>query len=121
MFFRKRPIPIPDPGQQVRLSTRRGAWRGKWRAISVPSTNARGEAVIWIAPEWEYQDALREGHRAVGMPWPVKHMVVVLPSEVPEDYVRPTGSSDKGGTSTDAFGSDAEEPRRWWWLRYFGF
>ncbi len=94
MFFRKRPVPppmVPDPGQQVRLLGWSSSGQGEVRAISEPYTNARGEVVVRVTQEREYQDALREGRRAIGIPWPVKQMVVVLPSEpidAPEDTER---------------------------------
>ncbi len=116
MFFRKKPLPVPDPGQQVRLRVRRGQWRGKWRAISEPYTNARGEAVIWVAPEWEYQDALQEGHRAIGIPWPAKQMDVVSPLEGPG--APKTASEPTSDTNTPA--PDKEPQWRSRWRRMFG-
>lgn len=98
MFFRKKPVPppmVPEPGQQVRLLRWGSSGRGEVRAISEPYTNARGEVVVRVTEEREYQDALREGRRAIGIPWPVKSMIVVLPSEpidapesAPEDTER---------------------------------
>ncbi len=117
MFFRKKPLPIPDPGQQVRLRTRRGQWRGRWRAISEPYTNARNEAVILVAPEWEYQDALQESHRAIGIPWPAKQMDVVSP---PEGRQAPEMASEPA-SYTNMLAPENEPPRRSWWRRFFGF
>ena len=100
MFLRKKPIPplIPDPGQQVYLLVRDASERRAVRAISEPSTNSRGVVVIWVTVEQEYQDALREGRRAMGIPWPVDQKVV-SPSEA----------------------SQRPSERRKWWRRLFGF
>ena len=81
VFFRGKPPLVPDPGQQVRLRTARGLWRGNFRAISGPRTTDDHEVVVWVAGEAEYQHAIREGRRAIGMPWPVAQVAVVLPSE----------------------------------------
>ncbi len=117
MIIRKKPLPIPDPGQQVRLRARRGQWRGRWRAISEPSTNARGEAVILVASEWEYQDALQEGRRAIGMPWPAKQMDVVSPPQAPQ--APETASEPTSDTNTPA-APDKEPQWRSRWHRMFG-
>ncbi len=137
IFSRKKPIPIPDPGQQVRLRARRGCkWRGRWRALSEPFTDARGEAVILVAPEWEYQDALQkeeeeERHRAVGIPWPEKQMdVVVSPPgspQAPESVSAESISEEPYGTepaSTPEPGRETpfSDPgrRSSWWRGFFG-
>ena len=81
VFFRRKPPLVPDPGQQVRLRTARGLWRGNFRAISGPRTTDDHQVVVWVAEEAEYRHAIWEGHRAIGVPWPVEHVAVVLPSE----------------------------------------
>ncbi len=81
MRFRKKTNPIPDPGQRARLLGRRGRWRGRYRTISGPLSDPKGAVVIRVAEEREYGEALREGRRAVGMPWPARQMEVVSSSE----------------------------------------
>ncbi len=76
-FLGKRPLPVPEPRQKVRLRAGRGPWRGNFRAVSYPYTDEAGEVVIRVAKESEYQNALREGRRAVGMPWPIQQVEVV--------------------------------------------
>ncbi len=100
MRFRKKPNPIPDPGQQVRLLERRGRLRGRYRTISGPLTDSKDEVVIWVAEEREYREAWREGRKAEGMPWPARQMEVVSSPEAPQ---RPRGTA-----------------RRPWWLRWLG-
>ncbi len=119
-MFRKKPLQIPDPGQQVRLLMRRGRWRGRWRAISEPSTDARGEVVIWVAPEWKYQDALREEQRAIGIPWPVEQLEILSPSEpldVLEMSTERPGRTDAPETATSP---ETAASHRSWWRRFFG-
>ncbi len=99
MYFRKT-NPIPDPGQQVRLIGRHGRWRGRYRTITGPLTDAGGGVVIWVAEEREYREALRESRRAVGMPWPARQMEVFSPLEVPQ--------------------AGEETARRPWWVRILG-
>ena len=65
VFFRRKPPLVPDPGQQVRLRTARGLWRGTFRAISGPRTTDDHEVVVWVAGEAEYQHAIRDGRRAI--------------------------------------------------------
>jgi hypothetical protein len=81
VFFRRKPPLVPDPGQRVRLRTARGLWRGNFRAISGPHTTDDHQVVVWVAKEVEYRRAIRQGRRAIGMPWPVEQVAVVLPSE----------------------------------------
>ena len=100
MRFRRKTNAIPDPGQQVRLLGRRGRrLRGRYRTISGPLTDPNSEVVIRVAEEPEYREALREGRRAEGMPWPARQMEVV--SEASRADVRETA-------------------RRPWWARWFG-
>ncbi len=106
-FRSSRTNPIPDPGQQVRLLVRRGRLRGRYRTISGPLTDPASGVVIWVAEEHEYWEALREGRRAIGMPWPAQKMEVVLPSEDPR-----TAPQESGG--------EGETARRPWWIRWFG-
>ena len=80
-FFGKKPLPVPDPGQRIRLRTERSRWRGRFRAVSYPYTDASGVVVVRVAEEGEYQEALREGRRAVGVAWPAKQMEVLSPPE----------------------------------------
>ncbi len=104
MRFRRKTNPIPDPGQQVRLLGHRGRWRGRYRTISGPLTDPKGEVVIWVAEEREYGEASREGRPAEGMPWPARQMEVVSSSEAPQTGARET----------------EETVRRPWWIRCFG-
>ena len=93
---------IPDPGQQVRLIGHRGRWRGRYRTISGPLTDPKGAVVIWVAEEREYREALREGRRAIGMPWPARQMELFSPSDAPRT------------------GPEEPEERKPWWVRLFG-
>ena len=64
---------IPDPGQRVRLLGQRGRrLRGRYRTISGPLTDPKDGVVICVAEEHEYQEALQEGRRAEGVPWPAR-------------------------------------------------
>ncbi len=124
MFFRKKPISpliVPEPGQQVRLLGWGASGRAEVRAVSEPFTNARGEIVIRVTEESEYQDALREGRAAIGISWPAKHMVVVVP---PLEILEATGSAGErpAGTSegeSQTESSRPQEQRRSWWRRFF--
>jgi hypothetical protein len=80
VFLRKRPLVVPEPGQRVRLRTARGRWRGSYWAVSEPYTDEEGVVVIRVAEEEEYRTAMREGRRAIGMPWPVRQVAAILPS-----------------------------------------
>ncbi len=104
MRFRKKTNLIPDPGQQVRLLARRRRLRGRYRTISGPLTDPKSGVVIWVAEEHEYREALREGRRAIGMPWPARKMEVISPSEDHRE-----GAREPEGTA-----------RRPWWLRWLG-
>ena len=50
--------------------------------------------MVRVTEESEYQDALRQGRAAIGIPWPAKHMVVVTPPletvEAPESTAEET-------------------------------
>jgi hypothetical protein len=81
----KKLLLIPEPRQKVRLRAGRGRWRGNFRAVSYPYTDEAGEVVIRVARKSEYQDALREGRRAIGMPWPVRQVEVL---SFPEDDIK---------------------------------
>ena len=75
-LYKKKPLLIPELGQRVRLRVGRGLWRGNYRAVSEPYTDETGEVVVRVVEESEYREALREGHRAVGMPWPARQLEV---------------------------------------------
>jgi hypothetical protein len=60
--------------------------------------------VIWVAEEQDYQEALQEGRRAEGVPWPARQMEVVSSSEAPQ-----MGAQEPEETA-----------RRPWWVRLFG-
>ena len=80
--FRKKPPLVPEPGQRVRLRTRRGGrWRGSFRAVSYPYTDGGLGVVVRIAEEEEYREAIREGRPALGVPWPAHQMEPVSPAE----------------------------------------
>ena len=91
LSMRKQPLVVPDPGQRVRLRAGQGRWREGFRAVSEPYTAEAGEVVVWVAMEGEYWDAMREGRRAVGIPWPVRQVRGVLPAseEAQETAERP--------------------------------
>jgi hypothetical protein len=72
----RRPPRIPDAGEMVDLRMEDGSWREGFRALSEPSTIQTGEVLIWVCTEDEYEEARREGRRAVGMRWPAKRMRV---------------------------------------------
>ncbi len=102
-FLRKKPPLVPDPGQRVRLHAGHGRWRGRFRAVSYPYTDAWGVVVVRVAEEGEYRDAIREGRRAIGLAWPTKQLEVVSPT--PD-----TGATDAA----------TEQPRRGFWRRWLG-
>jgi hypothetical protein len=80
MLFGKSKTPlVPDPGQRVELLMEDGSQRGGFRAVSGPLTAGTGEIVTLIATEEEWRNAGREGRRAVGIPWPVEQLEVLLP------------------------------------------
>jgi hypothetical protein len=123
-FLGKRPLPVPEPRQRVRLRAGRGPWRGNFRAVSCPYTDEAGEVVIRVARESEYQDALREGRRAIGIAWPVRQVEVV---SFPEDDVKtqelPQSTAEGGGSGEPRSGGvEAQQPaaHRSWWRRVFG-
>lgn len=94
---------IPDPGQRVRLLGRRDRrLPGRYRTLSGPLTDPKDGVVIWVAEEREYREALEEGRRAEGMPWPARQMKVCSSSETPQT------------------GPQVPEERRPWWVRWFG-
>ena len=72
----RRPPRIPDAGELVDLRMEDGSWREGFRALSEPSTIQTDEVIIWVCTEDEYEEARREGRRAVGMRWPAKRMRV---------------------------------------------
>ncbi len=104
---------IPDPGQQVKLLGRRGRrLPGRYRTLSGPLTDPKDGVVIWVAEEHEYREALREGRRAIGMPWPARKMEVISPSEDHrQDTQQHSGIPERPREETD---------RRPWWIRIFG-
>jgi hypothetical protein len=103
LSIRKQPSIVPDPGQRVRLRAGNGPWREGFRAVSEPYTAEAGEVMVWVAKEGEYWEAIREGRRAVGIPWPVQQMRVIILSFT-EEELRPAS----GGTQ------EGPEPRSWW-------
>jgi hypothetical protein len=124
-FLRKKPLPIPEPRQKVRLRAGRGPWRGNFRAVSEPYTDEAGEVVIRVAEEREYQSANREGRRAVGMPWPVRQIEVVSP---PEDDKKTQElpqisqqESERAEPRSSTGGTQELRERRSWWREFFGF
>jgi hypothetical protein len=70
----RRPTQVANPGEMVDLRMEDGSWREGFRALSEPSTAETGEAIIWVCTEDEYEEARREGRRAVGMRWPATRM-----------------------------------------------
>ena len=122
-FLGKRPLTVPEPRQRVRLRAGRKRWRGNFRAVSYPYTDEAGEVVIRVARESEYQDAIREGRRAIGIVWPVRQVEVV---SFPEDDVKaqelPQSTAEGGGSGEPCSGGvEAQEgSQRSWWRRLFG-
>jgi hypothetical protein len=108
-FLPKKPLTIPEPRQKVRLRARRRLWRGNFRALSYPCTDEAGETLfIRVTEVWEYQKAIREGSRAVGMPWPVRQVEVVpFPDDDEETQELPQRSYQEKAES------------RSWWQRMF--
>jgi hypothetical protein len=127
-FLGKRPLPVPEPRQRVRLRAGRGPWRGNFRAVSEPYTDEAGEVVIRVARESEYQDALMEGRRAVGIAWPVRQVEVVsfpeddvMTQELPQRGQQKSERSEpRPGTGGAQEGAEPR-PERSWWRRWFGF
>ncbi len=108
----------------MRLRAGRGPWRGNFRAVSYPYTDEAGEVVIRVASESEYQDAIREGRRAIGIVWPVRQVEVL---SFPEDDIKTQElpqSAGAGSVREEAppAGEDAQEgaESRTWWRRVFG-
>jgi hypothetical protein len=133
LSLRKRPLAVPEVGQRVRLRTARGRrWRGSYRAVSEPYTDEGGVVVLRVAEEEEYRAARREGRSAIGMPWPVRQMAVILAPPSSEEatgelptlrQVRLEKAAQSGsappGLRPD--GKEAQEPsERPWWRRMFG-
>jgi hypothetical protein len=106
-FLRKKPLTIPEPRQKVRLRARRRLWRGNFRALSYPYADEAGETLfIRVTEEGEYQKAIREGRRAVGMPWPVRQVEVVpFPEDDKKTQELPQRSHHE---------QEKAEPRSWW-------
>jgi hypothetical protein len=70
----RRPTQVANPGEMVDLRMEDGSWREGFRALSEPSTAETGEVIIWVCTEDEYEEACREGRRAVGMRWPATRL-----------------------------------------------
>jgi hypothetical protein len=131
LSVRKRPLIVPEPGQRVRLRTARGRWRGSFRAVSEPFTDEGGVVVLRVAEEQEYRAARREGRRAMGMPWPVRQMAIILPparseeatGELPIRPRRPEGAiqmSTADPASASRVPQRSLQRRRALWRRMFG-
>jgi hypothetical protein len=121
---KKKPPLIPEPRQRVRLRTARGRWRGSFRAVSEPYTDETGSVVIRVANESEYQNAISEGYRAVGMPWPVGQIEVVWPLLADEEERTQELAQELQEESERAgpvgAGAMAEPSDRPWWRTMFG-
>ena len=77
---KKKPLLVPDPGQRVELlGAGSSPQSSRFRAISGPLTTDTGEVIVLVATEDEYQDAKREGRRAIGLPWPAERMEALVP------------------------------------------
>jgi hypothetical protein len=123
-FLGKKPLSVPEPRQRVRLRAGRKRWRGNFRAVSYPYTDEAGELVIRVARESEYQDAIREGRRAIGIVWPVRQIEVlsfpeddIKTQELPQSAAegRRSGETRPGGVEVQ----ESAKPRSWW-RRVFG-
>jgi hypothetical protein len=131
LSVRKQPLVVAEPGQRVRLRTARGRWRGSYTAVSEPYTDEGGVVVLQVADEEAYRSALREGRRAIGMPWPVRQMAVIMPPAgadeetgelptVPRRLENATQSSTAAPSSRPR-GEEAQEgSQKSWWRRLFG-
>jgi hypothetical protein len=75
-FGGKRPPLVPDPGQRVELLAEDGTRLTGFRAVSGPLTTDKGGVAVRVATEQEYQEARREGRRAVSMAWDIDKVVV---------------------------------------------
>jgi hypothetical protein len=78
-FGGKRPPLVPDPGQRVDLLAEDGSRLPGFRAVSGPLTTDKGGVAVRVATEEEYQEARREGRRAVSMSWAIDKVVVPSP------------------------------------------
>ena len=110
-LFRRSSTPVPEPGQRVRLRAGRRRWRGNFRAVSLPYTDEGLGVVVRVVEEGEYREAVREGRRALGIPWPV-HQI---------EFIAPSGGTDRDTEElprTQRPQSGAE--RVSWWRRVFG-
>ena len=123
MLFRKKSISppiVPDPGQPVRLLGWGTSGRGEVRAISEPYTDARGEVMVRVTEEREYLDAMREGRQAIGIPWPVRHMLVIPPSGTLDAFETASeGTQGADRTPEEDRGWHTSSERRSWWRRLF--
>ena len=124
---------VPEPGQRVRLRTARGRWRGNYRAVSEPFTDEGGAVVLRVAEEEEYRAARREGRRAIGFPWPVRQMSIILPparseeatGELPTRPRRAEGATQNSTAVSDpspatSVPKKSLRRRRALWRRVFG-
>ena len=131
LSLRKRPLVVPESGQRVRLRTARGRWRGSYRAVSEPFTDEGGVVVLRVAEEEEYRAAIREGRRAIGVPWPVRQVAAILPSVGSEEETgelptvrqrleRATQSSTAAPGSRPGSEEAQEGSEKPWWRRVLG-
>jgi hypothetical protein len=118
-YLRKRPLIVPEPGQRVRLRAGRAPWRGTYRAVSEPFTDRGGVVVLRVAEEEEYRRATREGRRAIGMPWPVQQMAVILPSASADEETGELPAVPWRFEKAHQSAQESAEPRSWW-RRWFG-
>src|SRR5215203_1398450 len=103
-LFRRQPPLVPEPGQRVRLRTRRGGrWRGSFRAVSYPYTDDGLGVVVRIAEEEEYRKAVREGHAAFGVPWPAHQIEPVSTLEGAEQDTRELPRNQRRGGGLRGF------------------
>ena len=125
-LYKKKLLLVPELGQRVRLRVGRGLWRGNYRAVSEPYTDESGEVVVRVVEESEYREAIREGHRAVSMPWPERQIEVgslVGEDDGEETQELPLGPQEDSQTAeprpcTGIAQESAEcDP---WWRRVFG-
>jgi hypothetical protein len=124
-LYKRGPLLIPEPGQRVRLRAGRSPWRGNFRAVSEPYTDEAREVVIRVSTESEYQNAIREGRRAEGIPWPVRQIEVGSPlweadgertQELPQSAAEGWGRGETRSGGVEA----QERSERPWWRRMFG-
>ncbi len=77
--------------------------------------------MVRVTEEREYLDAMREGRQAIGIPWPVRHMLVISASGT-LDAFETASEGTQGVDNTpeeEDRGWQTSSERRSWWRRLF--